>query len=254
MAVWPGGKKPRVSTEQEAVEVPETKWTPWRKDKTLTPCRDSNRESYSTQVTVCACVRAGGFCNVCICEGFVMCGCFGNMYTVLWLRFFLTWLRFFLPWLRFFRAFSSVVRQNARVKLAKTGHGQHSSTLVVICVVRLLFRLFYVLFVCKCVLPPGDNPVAVNKYIKLYRLSYSGSQRAMEIGLYVSRRWYSEGLCVHLKTVSSLSFLRGCVFFTTVRKSLKKYSSNLKRDKTRIHSCIRYERSETYFHRGSVLT
>jgi hypothetical protein len=23
--------------------------------------------------------------------------------------------------------------------------------------------LFYVLFVCKCVLPPGDNPIAVNK-------------------------------------------------------------------------------------------
>ena len=25
--------------------------------------------------------------------------------------------------------------------------------------------LFYVLFVCKCVLPPGDNPIEVNKYI-----------------------------------------------------------------------------------------
>jgi hypothetical protein len=25
--------------------------------------------------------------------------------------------------------------------------------------------LFYVLFVCKCVLPPGDNPIAVNNYI-----------------------------------------------------------------------------------------
>ena len=24
---------------------------------------------------------------------------------------------------------------------------------------------FYILFVCKCVLPPGDNPIAVNKYI-----------------------------------------------------------------------------------------
>jgi hypothetical protein len=35
---------------------------------------------------------------------------------------------------------------------------------VVICLVRLLFVLFYVLFVCKCVLPPGDNPIAVNKY------------------------------------------------------------------------------------------
>ena len=56
-------------------------------------------------------------------------------------------------------------KANARVKLAKTGHAPHSSTLVVICVVRLLFVLFYVLFLCKCVLSPGDNPIAVNKYI-----------------------------------------------------------------------------------------
>ena len=40
----------------------------------------------------------------------------------------------------------------ARVKLAKTGHGQHPSNLIVICIVLLLFVLFYVLFVCKCVL------------------------------------------------------------------------------------------------------
>jgi hypothetical protein len=25
--------------------------------------------------------------------------------------------------------------------------------------------LFYVVFVCKCVLPPSDNPIAVNKYV-----------------------------------------------------------------------------------------
>ena len=56
-------------------------------------------------------------------------------------------------------------KANARVKLAKTGHGPHSSTLVVTCVVRLLFVLFYVLFACKCVLPPGGNPIAVTKYI-----------------------------------------------------------------------------------------
>jgi hypothetical protein len=36
---------------------------------------------------------------------------------------------------------------------------------VIICVVRLLFVLFYVVFVCKCVLPPGDNPTAVSKYM-----------------------------------------------------------------------------------------
>ena len=51
-----------------------------------------------------------------------------------------------LPW------FFLSCKANARVKLAKKGHGPHSSKLVVICVVRLLFVLFYVLFVCKCVL------------------------------------------------------------------------------------------------------
>ena len=56
-------------------------------------------------------------------------------------------------------------KANARVILAKTGHGPHSSKIVVLLYV-LLFLLFYVLFVCKCVLPPGDNPIAVNKYIK----------------------------------------------------------------------------------------
>jgi hypothetical protein len=56
-------------------------------------------------------------------------------------------------------------KANARVKLAKTGHGPHSSTLVVICVVWLLSGLFYVFFVGKCVLPAGDNPIVVIKYI-----------------------------------------------------------------------------------------
>jgi len=114
------------------------------------------------------------------------------MFFLTWLRFFLTWLQFFLNWQVFlnltevflnltevflnltevFLTLTEVFpclflrcKANARVKLAKTGHGLHSSTLVVICVVRLLFVLFYVLFVCKCVLPPGDNPTAVNKYI-----------------------------------------------------------------------------------------
>ena len=40
---------------------------------------------------------------------------------------------------------------------------------VVLCIV--CFVLFYVLFVCKCVLPPGDNPIAVNKYIIKERAS-----------------------------------------------------------------------------------
>jgi hypothetical protein len=51
------------------------------------------------------------------------------------------------------------------------GHSQHSSKFVicfvlfVICVVLLLIVMFYVLFMCKCVLPLGVNPIAVDKYI-----------------------------------------------------------------------------------------
>jgi hypothetical protein len=39
--------------------------------------------------------------------------------------------------------------------------------LFVIRVVLLLIFMFYVLFMCKCVLPPGVNPTAVDKYIKI---------------------------------------------------------------------------------------
>jgi len=78
----------------------------------------------------------------------------------------------FLTLTEVFPCFLLSCKANARVKLAKTGHGPQSSTLVVICVVGLLFVLFYVLFVCKCVLPPDDNPIAVNKYIISYIMSY----------------------------------------------------------------------------------
>ena len=50
------------------------------------------------------------------------------------------------------RCFFLSCKANARVKHPKTGHGPHSSKLVIICVVRLLFVLFCVLFMCKCVL------------------------------------------------------------------------------------------------------
>jgi hypothetical protein len=120
-------------------------------------------------VLYCSLMCMCGFCNVCVYMGFVMCGCFGNMCTVLWVRFFLTW-GFSYPAWNFFRAFSLSCKANARAKLAKTGHGPHFSALVVICVVRLLFLLFYVLFVCKYVLPPGDNPIAVNKYINMEKI------------------------------------------------------------------------------------
>jgi hypothetical protein len=43
----------------------------------------------------------------------------------------------------------------------------------------LLFVLFYVLFVCKCVLPPGDNPTAVNKYIISYQFNWIPHRRGV---------------------------------------------------------------------------
>jgi hypothetical protein len=76
----------------------------------------------------------------------------------------------FLTLTEVFPCFFLTTKANARVKLARTGHGPHSSTVVVICVVRLLLVLFYVLFVCKCVLPPGENPIAVNKCIISYHM------------------------------------------------------------------------------------
>jgi magnesium-transporting ATPase (P-type) len=79
-----------------------------------------------------------------------------------------------------FPCFFLSCKSNARVKLAKTGHGPHFSTLVGICVVLFLFVLFYVLFLFKCVLPPGDNPIAVNKYT----ISYVGlSMHVFEVSL-----------------------------------------------------------------------
>jgi hypothetical protein len=67
-------------------------------------------------------------------------------------------------------------KANARVNLAKTGHRPHS----------MLFDcylcLFYAVFVCKCILPPRNKPIAVNKYINIkdqyiffYHISLSSS-------------------------------------------------------------------------------
>ena len=104
---------------------------------------------------------------------FVMCGCFGNLYYV--------YCHSSTTLTEVFPCFFLSCKANAGVKLAKMGHGPHSSKLVVICVVLLLlvlfccylycsvvicvvlsffvffyvlfvFVLFYVLFVCKCVL------------------------------------------------------------------------------------------------------
>jgi len=92
---------------------------------------------------------------------------FSFVICILYFEVFLNLTEGFLTMTEVFPCLFLSCKANARVKFAKMGHGAHSSTLVVICVVQLLFVLFYVLFVCKCVLPLGDNPTAVNKYINV---------------------------------------------------------------------------------------
>jgi len=134
-------------------------------------------------VCVCVgCVMCVCVC-VCVCVGFVMCECFGNMYTVFWLKFFFTLTEDFLTLTEVSPCFFLSCKANARVKLAKTGHGPHSSKLVVICVV--LFVICVVLcivcvYMCSVLLPPGDNPIVLKKYIKVFnqnvrRISFLGS-------------------------------------------------------------------------------
>jgi hypothetical protein len=81
-------------------------------------------------VWVCVGVWVGGFCNVCVCVGFVMCGFFLNIYTctltevfVNLTEVFLTLTEVFLTLTEVFPCFSLSSKANARVKLAKTGYG-----------------------------------------------------------------------------------------------------------------------------------
>jgi len=63
-----------------------------------------------------------------------------------------------------FLCFFLSCKGNARVKLAKTGHGPHASILVVICVVLCIVCVY----MCTVLLPPGDNPITDDKYIISY--------------------------------------------------------------------------------------
>ena len=82
-----------------------------------------------------------------------------------------------------FPCFSSVVSQMPRLNSQKSGHGPYLFRIIVFCVVLpslcssdiimlycycvalLLFVSSYVLIVCTVPLPPGVNPIAVDKYI-----------------------------------------------------------------------------------------
>ena len=69
-----------------------------------------------------------------------------NVYCIL-TEGFLNLTEVFLTLTEVFLCFFLSCKANARVKLAKKGHGPRCSTLVVICVVQILFVLFYVLCV-----------------------------------------------------------------------------------------------------------
>jgi len=67
-----------------------------------------------------------------------------------------------------FRAFFFSCKANARVKLAKTGHGLTSSKIscYLCCSVVIRVVLYIVcVYMCTALLSPGDNPIALNKYI-----------------------------------------------------------------------------------------
>ena len=69
-----------------------------------------------------------------------------------------------------FPCFFLSCKANARVYLAKTGHGPHSSLIVLFHVLFCVDCVVHVLFVRKCVLlPPGVKPIAV-KYIISYQM------------------------------------------------------------------------------------
>jgi len=54
----------------------------------------------------------------------------------------------FLTLTEVFPCFFLSCKANARVKLAKTGHGPHSTTLVCICVVRMLLFVLFCCYLC----------------------------------------------------------------------------------------------------------
>ena len=71
-------------------------------------------------------------------------GIFGSTVTEV----FLNLTEVFLTLTEVYPCFFLSCKANVRVKLAKTGHGPHSSTIVCICVVRLLLFVLFGCYLC----------------------------------------------------------------------------------------------------------
>jgi hypothetical protein len=87
--------------------------------------------------------------------------------------------------------------------------------LFVIHVVLLLIVMFYVSFMCKYVLPPGVNPIAVDKYININctKQRSSGSVTSADVGEVFRRNFGSErrqtaDICDDTKPYGSVARLK----------------------------------------------
>jgi hypothetical protein len=102
----------------------------------------------------------------------------------------------------------------------------------VIRVVLLLVVMFYVLFMCKCVLPPGANPITLDKYININ----------ININIITSVKSISNWNCVPSKTyviqfvcwMARYFFLKQVEMFE-FKKNRFSYWTNINQDKTGLH-------------------
>jgi hypothetical protein len=116
-------------------------------------------------------VCISGFCNVCVCEGFVMCGCFWQYVYCTVTEVFLNLTEVFLNLTEVFPCFSLSCKANARVKLAKMGHDPHCTTLAVF----VLFGCYLCCFLyCLCVNVYCHWVTTILQLINIsYHISYS---------------------------------------------------------------------------------
>jgi hypothetical protein len=126
-----------------------------------------------------------------------------------------------------FRAFSSVVRQmpgynSQRLGTANTLQIYYLCYFFVIRVVLLLIVMFYAVFVCKCVLPPGVCPIAVDKYINI-------NYQIFKIIFHTKAGDFDTFTCCHRgTTVTSIHFTKKALYmYIRMHKAREKHDHYL---------------------------